>query len=667
MPKALFFLFLFTGHFALAQDTIRQLKAIEINATPSAIRQQDDKLVMTVAGNRQFRTAVNGHDVLKKIPGMEVGGDGTLLLYGRITPAVFIDGKPAVMSPEALQTWLAGLTPDMIGSIALINNPSAQYDAEHKAILDIRLKNDKTFVLTSSLQQNNYTRSDNQLLLINKSYSLQLGYVNGSTIYKYQALQRLASGDTLITHTRVPTHHNNINYQLGINHKHFEMILRGNFINREVHSYNVLSLPSTTNNNSHPTQRQFAVNLNYTKDQLQVLGAIASISNRQQEDIQTRDKSVLLDHWKTALQQRMLIRTLQADYSYKDFRLGGKLAYTTTRNALHYDTLLTQGVFLPDSSRSSNFRYNEYIGAGYLSYHLKAGKLDITGGLRAEYTHSVALITRNYLTWLPSIAATYPINEHQQISLSLARRITRPTFAQLNPFRFYNSPLNYVVGNPNLQPSKTFNFSATYTLHAFTFTLNAGREKDQMVRYPEYNPVTNELEYLGKNLPYSDFAGITASIPLTLTKWWRTQHNISTDYKKEQMPYHGVTYDIGVTDFTIRGNQVFSLPGKVTFDIYYSYRSYSGNSLYVFKPFWNVDLGLQRSWLKSKLNTKLNFYDIFNSATFSLVFREKQLIDNRLSHWQGQQRVVLTLSYTFGKLTYKNKQFKSDEENRAGM
>ncbi|SHL97661.1 outer membrane beta-barrel family protein [Chitinophaga sp. CF418] len=697
--------------YARAQDSTigtRQLQAVEVNAAPPSVRQQADKLVMTVAGNRLFRTAANGFDVLKKVPGLEVGGDGALLLYGRITPAVFIDGKPVLMSPEALQNYLAGLSSDMIASIALINNPSSQYDAEYKAIIDIRLKQDMTMGwkgnINTSLQRNAYTYSDNQLQLSYKTpkltYTTRLGYTRGTTIYRYQALQHLANTDIMATNNNVPTSNNNFSYQLGADYnfkknQHIELQLRGFLINRNAHAYNTLYTTDATaqhlvfntksENHYDPTQRNYLVNLNYSgqwgKTQLQLLGSFVQANTRQQEDIQTSDviSKALLDYWKTALQQDIRIRTMQADLSRETgigtFRMGGKFVYTSTRNNIHYDTLTTEHVFAPDSGRSNNFSYDEYISAGYLSYERKQGKFDLAAGLRAEHTRSIAnsitqneVTKRNYLTWLPSISATYTINQDQQIGISFARRITRPTFSQLNPFRFYNSPLNYVVGNPYLLPSKSNTLALTYTIRSFTFALNAGRETDAMLRYPEYDTVTNVLEYLGKNMPHKDFANITVSVPFTVTKWWRMQHNISSDYRKEQIPYHGVTYAVGVTDFTIRGSQVFTLPKSFTFDVSYSYRSRSGISLYIAKPLWNVDIGLQRTWLKGKLNTRINYYDMFNSTAFAIVFREKQIINNQLSHWYGQQRVVLTLNYSFGKSTYRAKQVnKNEEENRAGL
>ncbi len=145
-------------------------------------------------------------------------------------------------------------------------------------------------------------------------------------------------------------------------------------------------------------------------------------------------------------------------------------------------------------------------------------------------------------------------------------------------------------------------------------------------------------------------------------------HNIRGNYKKEPTPYHNITYTIPIYNYTISGSQVFTLPQGMTFDISYYYRSINGNGLYIIKPEKNDALGWQKSWMKGRINTKVNYYDIFNTYRIALIFREKQLINNQLSHWFGNRKLGLTLSYNFGQSTYKAKQAgKNEEESRAGM
>jgi len=145
-------------------------------------------------------------------------------------------------------------------------------------------------------------------------------------------------------------------------------------------------------------------------------------------------------------------------------------------------------------------------------------------------------------------------------------------------------------------------------------------------------------------------------------------NTVRGNYSKEQRPYHGTTYAIPVFDYTISGSQVFTLPKAVTFDISYFYRSLCGNGLYIISPMSSVDLSLQKSWIRGKLNTKFTYYDIFDTYKVKYTFREKSIINNVLNHWFGNRRAAISLSYSFGTSTHKGKQRRnSEEEGRAGM
>lgn len=685
-----------------------QLNEVIVTGEKPILQRQADKLILQVSGNPLFSSSANTFDVLKKIPGLQINADGSLQMTGGAAPSIFIDGKQLLMSPEELQSYLAGLSPDMIASVEIINNPSSRYNGEHKSIIDIRLKRDLTLGwkgnVSSNIQQNAYLLADNNLLLTYKTpklaYTARLGYTAGTSIYKYSALQHLANTNIMATQNNVPTSNNNFNYQLGVDYNfskkhHIEIIGRAYQSDRYVKAFNTLHTTDATAqqlisdiytlNNATPRQRTYAIHLNYTgkpgKNQLEILSSLLKISNRQNEDIQTKnlDGHRLLDYWKTDLKNDILIHSLQADLSGQlgkgKWSTGARFAFTTTNNHLRYDTLSTLLVFVPDSNRSNSFQYDEYVTAAYVSYERTMNKWSYSASLRAEQTHSTGnaitqhlLTSRDYLTWLPSFSFTFPLEHAQQLHVSYSRRITRPNFSQLNPFRFYNSPLNYFVGNPYLQPSKTDMLSLAYSRHTLSITLFAGRETDPMGRYPEYDPVTNVLEYLGRNLPYNDFGGLEVSLPLTITRWWNMHHNIRGNYKKEVTPYHDKVYAIPIFDYTLSGSQVFSLPKGITFDISYLYRSATGNSLYTFKPMGSLDLGIRKSWLKGKLNSRFNFYDVFDTYRYQLTFREKTIINNQLQHWYGNHKMALTLNYSFGKSTHTSKsESKNDEEKRAGM
>jgi hypothetical protein len=682
------------------------LQSVTVSGERRAIQYRADRVILQVAGNSLYKTATNVLDIVRKAPGITENPDGTLLMSGRDAPVIFINGKPVPMSVEEQQNYLNSLSPDLIESIDIISNPSSRYDAQYKGIIDIKLKHDQSLGwqgnISSNYRQNEYAASENNGQLTFKTkqwvYSLRMGYAHGTNPYQYQALQHQANTNYMATDTRRSTRLNNFNTDLGIEYainktQTIELSGKTYQSNRDLRSFNTLHFTDSTQKNTigftqsinqaAPSQQSNAININYDgrfgSHRLTIFGSFTKIVNRQKEDIQNSDQLTghLVSYWKTALQNDINLRTIQADYSSQWSRgileAGAKFAFITTRNNLRYDTLSQNESFVLDASRTNQFQYDEYISAAYISYEHKGDNYTTRLSVRAEHAYTKAnaitmgtIEKRNYLIWLPGASFSYSINANQRINLSFTRRITRPSFDQLNPFRFYFSPLNYWVGNPFLKPSVTNLLNLSYNNRNFTVSLSLGREEDPMSRYPEYNRVTNELLYLGRNLPYKDFGSIESGYGFAITKWWKTNHTVGVYYNKEQTPYFGNTYTIGIVDYTINGSQVFSLPKGFTADLSYYYKSKSGNGLYIADPVTSINLGLQRSWLNGKLNTKLNFYDLFNTNLVRWTFREKTIIDNRFSHWFGNQRFVATVAYNFGKANYKAKQIRTtDEEKRV--
>jgi hypothetical protein len=685
----------------IMQSDPAMLNAVIVNGTRPAFQRQGDRLVVNVAGSPFFRTATNGFDVLKKIPGLEVNYDGTLLLSGRMSPAVFIDGKPVPMSAEELQQYLQTLTPEMIASVDVINNPSGKYDGEFKGIIDIKLKKDQALgwkgFFTSNLQVNNYALSENSLLLTYKTpstaFTARGGYTGGSRIYRYEAWQHLANTNFMNTKNGVSTRFNTFNIQLGAEHNFskdhkVELLLRTTQNKRDLDASGRLHTTNTshqlvslvgTGNGSSPVQQNYAINLNYSgklgKSQLQWLNTFLTIRTRQQEDIQSSD---LIDPqqllwWKTDLANDIDIVSTQADLSSEwgngKISTGIKFAHSITYNDSRYDTMDQQKQFVPDHSRTNLFRYREYIGAGYLGWESQTGKFSYNMSLRVENTSTIAdaisakLVTRrSYWHLLPSAGISYAMDEENQFQLSLSRKLTRPVFSQLNPFRIYNSPLNYFIGNPYLSPAVTTALNLSYSRRGLNISFNIGRDSEPLGRYPKYDPVTNVLEYLGKNFDHRSFANLEISMPVEFTKWWRMTNTVGGYYEKETVPYFEYTFSNPFSYFTINGTQLFSLPKGITLNLHYFYKSGTGNSLYTGKSLSYIDFGIQRSWFKGKLSSKLNVQDIFNKYRIELTFREKQIINNTLSHWPGMQKLSFTLSYSFGRSTYKAKQQNRNEE-----
>lgn len=717
----LFLLLLFLSAFGNAQQTTGQkisdslaqqkppttnISEVVIQSAPRRIKLNDGNLTMAVSGNKDFKTSTHLLDVLRKTPGVTVDQEEGIFIGGRVTPAIFIDGKPIVMSNQELQAYLRSLSPEMVESIEVNTNPSSKYDAEFKGIIDIKLKKNTNLGWKGSYNGNVYaykfnSRENTLNITYNTekvAYSLQAGYNDGISVYRYNALQRLANTNVMRTRTYQEDQIKVYSVQAGgdfrLNDKNrLSLNLRGNF--RDIDRMRLGSLYTTDKSetqlvfnteNENPMyyfQNNYGITTDYSFQnkgfKISFLGNYLSVKNKQQDDFINKDKpsSAVLSYWKSDLVNKIDIYTGQIDASQKirdaEIEAGLKYSQSNTHNNIRYDTLSVNNQFVFDPGRSNLFSYKEKIVAGYLAYRQKFEKLQINAGLRFENTNSISdavtvdsIVSRNYLEWLPSFSANYTFNKSNEFSLAYSRKITRPVFSQLNPFRYYFSPLNYWMGNPYLQPSFTSQVRATYRYKNWITSFTVGKEKDVMTRYPRYNPKTNVLEYLGTNLPYRNFAVLETSFPVKITKWWNITSQITGYYNYEFRPYLDQVFTLGIYNYEIRVNQVFTLPKGYTVNLFANYESKTGNSLYIIKPRYSIDLSIQKSWLDNKLNTKIGYNNIFDTYDQKLEFRYKQIIDNQFRHWWDNSRFFFSLSYSFGGSKYQAKETqRTDEENRA--
>ncbi|MCI3936538.1 TonB-dependent receptor [Chryseobacterium aahli] len=688
------------------KDSITTISEVIVQASQRNLKLNDGNIVMSVSGNKNFKTSTNILEVLRKTPGVTVDQEDGIFLGGRINPAIFINGKPVVMSSQELQSYLRSLPPEMVESIEVNSNPSSKYDAEFKGIIDIKLKKNTDLGWRGSyignVYANKFNYRENSLNLSYNTdkaiYNLQLAYNNGISTYQYNALQHLANTNVMRTRTYQEDETEVYNIQTGIDYKlndknRFGLNFRGSF--RDNYRVRFGSLYTTnedkmqlvfnteSNNPAHYFQNNYGMTADYSFQnknfKLSFLGNYLSVENKQQDDFINRDKptSELLSYWKSNLLNKINIYTGQIDVSQKignsTFETGVKFSDTNTDNNIRYDTLSVNDQFIFDPTRSNMFSYKEKIFAGYLAYNHKFNKLQINAGLRFENTRSISnaittdsIVSRNYLQWLPSLSANYAFNKSNELSISYSRKITRPVFSQLNPFRFYFSPLNYWIGNPYLQPSFTSQIKATYRFKNWVTSFTVGSEKDVMTRYPLYDPETNVLEYLGTNLPYRNFASLEMSFPIKIAKWWNVNSQFTGYYNHEFRPYLDEVFALKIYNYEVRLNQVFSLPKGYTINVFANYESKSGNSLYIIKPRYTIDLSVQKLWFDNKLNTKIGYNNIFDSYDQRLEFRHKQIMDNQFTHWWDSRKLLFSLSYNFGSSKYHAKEIqKTEEENRT--
>ena len=203
----------------------------------------------------------------------------------------------------------------------------------------------------------------------------------------------------------------------------------------------------------------------------------------------------------------------KVDYSLplnesSNFVTGLKFSSTNTEsNITQFDVDLNTGNETIDALDSDAFNYDERILAAYANYDMSTDKWSINAGLRVEQTNieggsplTNISNTQDYLEWFPNASAQYNISDDYNVKINYKRSIARPSYATLNPFRFFLND-NYVVsGNPFLTPTFIDHFViGTSITDYFTFEAYYKNFDGAISEIPRQNNTDNFIESISVN------------------------------------------------------------------------------------------------------------------------------------------------------------------------
>ncbi|MDE6574700.1 MAG: carboxypeptidase-like regulatory domain-containing protein, partial [Muribaculaceae bacterium] len=154
-----------------------------------------DALVTNVAGT-QLEHAGTAEDVLVQVP-MVVGRDGAFEVFGKGSPAIYINGRPVRDSNELMQISSAD-----IKNVEVVTNPGARYDASVNSVIRITTKRPQgdgfSGLLRSALRENKYFSNVNQANFKYRTGGLELFANFGGAIAKFQSNQYGISNSSLL-------------------------------------------------------------------------------------------------------------------------------------------------------------------------------------------------------------------------------------------------------------------------------------------------------------------------------------------------------------------------------------------------------------------------------------------------------------------------------------
>jgi hypothetical protein len=358
---------------------------------------------------------------------------------------------------------------------------------------------------------------------------------------------------------------------------------------------------------------------------------------------------------------------------------GIKTSYVRTDNNsvyTQYDTL--QKVWEPDTALNNHFIYSEHINAAYVNVSRQLSKKwSVELGVRAEQTSAVGNelvqgggFRHSYLNAFPTGYVGYVLNDKNSFSLSYGRGIGRPSYLDLNPFRYVINQYNIREGNPKLQPDfgNSFEFQYHYGSELFVgvfyyrFDNMSARVYETTGQGDDLITIlTRENVAFRRNIFF--YVGYTKG----LTKWWNASWTVALINAKLDDPANvGYTVD-RLTGCKVYFNNNFPLGKGWSVDLRANYGTKWMEGVRIYQvPTWNNSVGVNKKMLKGKGTLTLNMSDPF------YVNRPGQTTDattffTRMDVRPESRYLTVTWNYRFGKAKQQRREHNggsADEEQR---
>jgi hypothetical protein len=361
------------------------------------------------------------------------------------------------------------------------------------------------------------------------------------------------------------------------------------------------------------------------------------------------------------LQGQLQIKSAKADLSFPlsqetKLEIGVKASIVSADNDLQFfdQSDITHPVF--DSTISNHFLYEEQINAAYLNFSHSWSKFSLQSGLRVENTVADGLklingqsFDRNYTNLFPSVFLNYNFTEQYAMGLNMSRRLDRPSYQQLNPFKFFLDPSTYREGNPFLNPQFTWSFEWNHTFfQRFTATISYARTTDNITQViAPVEGVDRVTVQTDKNLDEVDYYSFNANIPVSIGKNWNSNNNFSCYVGKYRGNYAHTPLNDGNMVFDLRTNNTFTFGNDWSAELNFSYHT---RELYAFmdlEPMWGLGAGIQKQLFRKTSTLKLAFTDIFWTNLPSAVIRFRDYVET-FDVYRDTRQAIVSYTQRFG-------------------
>jgi hypothetical protein len=356
--------------------------------------------------------------------------------------------------------------------------------------------------------------------------------------------------------------------------------------------------------------------------------------------------------------QNIDLYTFKADVDlpYKTFKLsfGTKLSFINNQSDLAFYKV-RNAIYELDPGQTNLFNYQENTQALYVNYNKTIRSWDFQAGLRGEYTQidgiSANEQNRNeYFRIFPTFYIAYRANDKSTLALNYGRRINRPAYRKLNPFRWYSNQYAYTEGNPFLQPSYNDNIEISHTYNnVFTTTLSFSHTTNGFNDVNFIDAGTNIQAAKPVNFITGYHYQFSNAVTFNVLKWLESINQLDVFYNRSNSSIMQTVSNLnGFGAYFSTLNQFVFNPSKTILgEVSFWYQFPSVDGLNQNKSQYNLDLGIKTLLFNKKIQLAITAIDILKTNQY----RFNSLINNirqEYNNYYDNRQLKITFRYNFG-------------------
>lgn len=693
----------------LLQENPNKLAGVQINARKALIEKQIDRTVFNVE-NSVSAIGTDALELLSKVPGVRVLND-RVSLVGKGEVNVMINDKLVPLSGDELSNYLKSISSGNIAKIEVITNPPAKYDAQgNNGLINIVLKkvNAEGFrgsINTAFTQATHATTSAGGNLSFRKNkitlssnFNVRKGslvpFEQSDVFYPTQTwnivnkdrnFRTVPSGQIGIDYQASPKTVLGLSYNGGLTNFHSEENIKTTVYSKTGNLDSVLNSDANAKIRSHyhsaniylkqaldSTGKQLTINgdwFKYSDDKDRLFN---NTSYFQYGEIIPNSFAKYLSTSK----QNIDLYTLKADVDlpYKTFKLsfGTKLSFINNQSDLAFYKVRNT-LYKLDPAQTNLFNYRESTQALYVNYNKTIRSWDFQAGLRGEYTQidgiSVNEQNRNeYFRFFPTFYIAYRANDKSTFALNYGRRINRPAYRKLNPFRWYSNQYVYTEGNPFLQPSYNDNIEISHTYNnVFTTALSFSHTTNGFNDVNFIDAGTNIQAAKPVNFITGYHYQFSNAVTFNALKWLESINQVDVFYNASNSSIAQTPSKLnGFGAYFSTLNQfVFNSSKTILAEASFWYQFPAVDGLNQNRNQYNLDLGIKRLLFNKKIQLAITATDVLKTNQY----RFNSLINNirqEYNNYYDNRQLKITFRYNFGneKIKQQDRKLGNEEERR---